>query len=438
MDKSEKAYRRIINSWAMYDWANSAFTTTIMAAFFPPFYRAMAMTAGASANDATAYWGYTTSVALLVIALLGPILGTIGDSRRMKKKMVAFFAGLGVTSSALFVFLGDDSYLLGSTLFILGNIGFAGGNIFYESLLPHVATRGDVDEVSARGYAFGYLGGGLLLAMNVAWYMEPGWFFMPDGGFAVRAAFFSVAVWWGLFAIPLLRTVPEPSLHSGESQPLHPPPPNVLKEAFQRLSHTFGEVAKYRQLLIFLIAFWLYNDGIGTIIKMATAVGSEIGIEMSDLVAAILITQFVGIPCAFAFGKLGKIIGTKRAILVGLLGYTGISIGGYFVQTATHFYILAFLVGTVQGGTQALSRSLFSTMVPKDRAAEFFGFYSTSSRFAGIAGPLIFGIVSQYTGTSRHGIIALTALFISGGILLMTVDEREGRRIALEAERDQT
>ena len=215
-----------------------------------------------------------------------------------------------------------------------------------------------------------------------------------------------------------------------------PSAPNVLTEAFQRLSRTFGEVARYRQLLIFLIAFWLYNDGIGTIIKMATAVGDEIGIEMSDLIAAILITQFVGIPCAFAFGRLGRFIGSKRAILVGLVGYMGISIGGYFVQTATHFYILAFLVGTVQGGTQALSRSLFSTMVPKGRAAEFFGFYSTSSRFAGIIGPLIFGIVSQFTGTSRHGIIALTVLFVSGAVLLMAVDEKEGRRVAVEADCD--
>ena len=201
------------------------------------------------------------------------------------------------------------------------------------------------------------------------------------------------------------------------------PPFSAKRIDRSRLSRTFGEVARYRQLLIFLIAFWLYNDGIGTIIKMATAVGDEIGIEMSDLIAAILITQFVGIPCAFAFGRLGRFIGSKRAILVGLVGYMGISIGGYFVQTATHFYILAFLVGTVQGGTQALSRSLFSTMVPKGRAAEFFGFYSTSSRFAGIIGPLIFGIVSQFTGTSRHGIIALTVLFVSGAVLLMAVDE---------------
>jgi len=420
----------------MYDWANSAFTTTIMAAFFPPFYRAMAMTAGASPSDATAYWGYTTSIALLLIALIGPILGTIGDSRRMKKKMVAFFAGLGVTSSALFVFLGDDTYLLGSVLFILGNIGFAGGNIFYESLLPHIATRGDVDEVSSRGYAFGYLGGGILLAMNVVWYLKPEWFFMPDVGFAVRAAFFSVAVWWGLFSIPLLRSVPEPAPSPSSAGPSARPTANVVTEAFQRLSRTIGEIARYRQLLTFLVAFWLYNDGIGTIIKMGTAVGDEIGIEMSDLIAAILITQFVGIPCALAFGKLGKLIGSKRAILIGLVGYTGISIGGYFVQTAAHFYVLAILVGTVQGGTQALSRSLFSTMVPKDRAAEFFGFYSTSSRFAGIAGPLIFGIISQFTGTSRHGLIALTVFFIGGALLLMTVDEKEGRRVAMEADSD--
>ena len=419
----------------MYDWANSAFATTVMAAFFPPFYRFMAMEAGASGNEATAYWGYTTSCALFVIALIGPLLGIVSDQVGGRKRFIAAFAGLGILSCALFVLLGDDSYLLGSALFVLANIGFAGANIFYESLLPHIARRDDIDQVSIRGYAVGYIGGGILLAVNAVWYTNPEWFFMPDSGFAVRAAFFSVALWWALFSIPLFRTVPEPPASASPNiEPARSAdgPLSALAAALRRLFRTFREISRHRQLLMFLIAFWLYNDGIGTIIKMAVAYGDEIGIDVGDMVAALVITQFVGIPCAFGFGKLAPLVGTKRAILIGLLVYTGISIGGFFVQTATHFYILAFLVGTVQGGTQGLSRSLYAAMVPKERAAEFFGFYSTSSRFAGIAGPLIFGLITEYGGAGRLGILALVVFFVGGGLILTMVDEKEGMRVARE------
>ena len=438
---NDPAYRKVINAWAMYDWANSAFATTVMAAFFPPFYRFMAIEAGASESEATAYWGYTTSCALFIIALIGPLLGIVSDQMGGRKRFIAAFAGLGILSCGLFVFLGDDSYLLGSALFVLANIGFAGANIFYESLLPHIARSDDIDQVSTRGYAIGYIGGGILLAVNAIWYTNPDWFFMPDTGFAVRAAFFSVALWWALFSIPLFRTVPEPPVAEppASASPRREPDSarparrlSALAAAFRRLFRTFREITRYRQLLMFLIAFWLYNDGIGTIIKMAVAYGDEIGIDVGDMVAALVITQFVGIPCAFGFGRLARLVSTKRAILIGLFVYTGISIGGFFVQTATHFYILAFLVGTVQGGTQGLSRSLYASMVPKERAAEFFGFYSTSSRFAGIAGPLIFGLITEYGGTGRLGILALVVFFVGGGLLLTMVDEKEGMQIARE------
>jgi UMF1 family MFS transporter len=423
----ERAYRKIINSWAMYDWANSAFVTTIMAAMFPPFYRSLAIAAGLSEPDATAAWAYTTAIGLLIAAIMAPILGAVSDHTGGKKRYIAFFVALGVVATALFVVLGDDSYLLASVLFILADIGFAGAEVFYESLLPHIAKKGDIDRVSTRGYALGYLGGGLLLVLNVLWFMRPDLFFLSSSGVALRVAFFSVAIWWAVFSIPLFRNVPEPPVVRSTDATSSP-----LRAGFRRLSHTFGQVRQYRQLLIFLVAFWIYNDGIGTIIKMATAYGDEIGIGLTEMTIALIITQFVGIPFAFGFGWLASRLGTKPSILLALLVYVLISIAGYFMQTALHFFILAFAVGMVQGGSQALSRSLYGTMVPKSQAAEFFGFFATSSKFAGILGPLLFGLIGQLAGGSRLAILALIAFFVVGGVLLLFVDVDEGRRIALE------
>jgi UMF1 family MFS transporter len=423
----DRTYRKIINSWGMYDWANSAFATTIMAAMFPPFYRAMATAAGMAEGNATAAWAYTTSIALLIVALLAPVLGAISDHTGGKKWYVAFFAGMGILGTGLMVVLGEDSYVLGSILFITGNVGFAGANVFYESLLPHIAKKGDIDQVSTRGYALGYLGGGILLIVNMLWYNWPEIFFMPGAGFAIKASFFSVAVWWAVFSIPLFRNVPEPPVLRTEEEP-----ESVLSAGFARLGHTFRRLASYKQLLLFLVAFWIYNNGIGTIIIMATAYGDEIGIELSDMVIALIITQFVGIPFSFAFGWLARRIGAKRGILLALIVYTFISIAGFFMQTATHFYILAFTVGLVQGGSQALSRSLYGNMVPKSQAAEFFGFYSTSSKIAGVLGPLVFGVVSQLAGESRLSILSLIIFFLVGGLLLTLVDVQEGIRVARE------
>jgi UMF1 family MFS transporter len=423
----DRTYRKIINSWAMYDWANSAFATTIMAAMLPPFYRAMAIAAGLSEGDATAAWAYTVSIALLIVALVAPVLGAISDHTGGKKWYIAFFAGMGILGTGLLVVLGEDTYVLGSVLFTMGMVGFAGGNVFYESLLPHIAKKGDIDQVSTRGYALGYLGGGILLIINMLWYNWPDLFFMPNVGFALRAAFFSVAVWWAVFSIPLFRNVPEPPVVRTEDEPV-----NVLSAGFTRLAHTFRRMTSYKQLLLFLVAFWIYNNGIGTIIIMATAYGDEIGIELGDMVIALIITQFVGIPFSFAFGRLARRISAKRSILLALLVYTFIAIAGFFMKTATHFFILAFTVGMVQGGSQALSRSLYGAMVPKSQAAEFFGFYSTSSKIAGVLGPLLFGAVSQITGGSRLSIVSLIIFFLIGGLLLMRVDVKEGIRVARE------
>lgn len=428
-EEAARLYRLRVNSWAMYDWANSAFATIIMAAVFPVYYRSLARSAGLPNEDATAAWSYTNSAAMLLIALAGPALGALADVTQWKKLLTGIFTSLGILGTVSLVWVRGDAYLAGSFAFGIGIIGFAGGNVFYESLLPHIAKDADLDRVSSRGYALGYLGGGVLLVLNLLWLSHPDWFFMPDRDFALRACFVSVGVWWAAFSWPLFRNVPEPLASHGKRRT-----GNVFKNSFVQLGRTLSQLGRYRQLTLFLAAFWTYNDGISTIIKLAVAFGDEIGIGQTDLMLALVITQFVGIPCAMAFGRLGPWLGTKQAILVGLAIYFLICVFGFFIKTATHFYALAALVGLVQGGTQALSRSLFARMVPKRQSAEFFGFFSTGEKFAGILGPLLFGLIAQLSGSSRWGILSVTFFFFVGALLLLRVDDAEGQRVAAQAD----
>jgi UMF1 family MFS transporter len=427
MDSSNTAdreYRRVVNAWAMYDWANSAFAVIILTAVFPVYYRALATTAGYSPEDATAFWAYTSSGSVLIVALLGPFLGAIADVTG-KKRFLAACLALGILGSAALAFLGADTFLLGSIWFALANFGFAAGNIFYEALLPHIARAGDIDRVSARGYAFGYLGGGLLLIVSALWLLAPHWFWMPDREFALRASFISVALWWAVFSWPLFRSVPEPSPAGLSRISL-----SLVADGWRRVAHTIRHVRHYKELALFLLAFWIYNDGISTIIKIATAYGDEIGIDHNRMLIALIVTQLVGFPSTLAFGSLARRAGAKSAILLGLAFYGVISVGGFFMVTAAHFFVLAIMVGLVQGGTQALSRSLFARLVPKARSSEFFGFFSTGEKFAGMIGPSIFGAVGQLTGTSRWGIVSVTCLFVVGAALLWRVDVERGENVA--------
>jgi UMF1 family MFS transporter len=416
-DKSSDS--KIVNAWCMYDWANSAFATTILAAIFPIYYGTVAG-ADLPGNRATVYYGYTASLALLIIALAAPVLGAMADQFGAKKKFLAAFAALGIVATACMATVGKGQWLEASILFTLGYAGFAWSMIFYESLLPHITGPGEIDRVSSKGYAVGYLGGGVLLAMNVAWILKPGWFLMADSGVASRASFLSVAIWWAIFSIPIFRHVPEPlRVHTAGQTP-------SIGGAFKSLARTIKEIRRHRELMLFLAAFWLYSDGIGTVIKMATIYGAEIGIGRSALIGALLLVQFIGIPCTMLFGGLAGKLGAKRALYVALGVYCMVSIGGYFMSEAWHFWALAILVATSQGGAQALSRSLFSRMVPKEKSAEFFGFYSVSSRFAGILGPLLFAVVGQITGSSRLSIFALIFFFLAGGAILYFVDVEKG------------
>jgi len=423
-EQADKLHKKIINAWCLYDWGNSAFSTTVEAAVLPVYF-ASVVAADLPGNTATVYWGYAAAFALLVSALLAPILGSIADYTGSKKRLLAWFAGVGIIATAVLFLVDRGDWQLALGCIIVGSIGFAGAAIFYDSLLPHIAGPDEIDYVSSKGYALGYLGGGLLLAVNIAMIQ------LLPGTLGARLSFLSVALWWGAFTVPLLRRVPEPAANTaGIGVGVNP-----VKAGFTRLGQTFRHLRRYRQLFLFLVAFWLYNDGIGTIIKMATIYGAEIGIGQLDLIGALLMTQFVGIPFSLLFGKFGSRIGTKRAIMLGLAWYTLISIAGYFMTVAWHFWALAFAVGMVQGGTQALSRSLFGRMAPKARSAEFFGFYDVSSKFAGIAGPAIFALVGQLTGSSRLSIVSLIIFFIGGILLLTRVREDEGIRVADEENR---
>lgn len=411
-------------AWCLYDWANSAFACTVMAALYPPFFRSIAEADGLAPADITARWGLVTGLALLVIALLGPLLGAVADVTGARKRLLTGFMLLGVATTAAFALLPAQGWPLAALAFAVANIGFAGSIVFYESLLPHVAAPGDLDRVSARGYALGYVGGGVLLVVNMLWVTMPERFGLGGTGAAVKASFLSVAAWWLVFSLPLLRRLREPAgaveMTAGR----------LWRDSFGRLAATWRDIRRYRPLVTLLVAYWLYNDGIGTIIKMATAYGGELGIGTGDMIRALVLTQFVAAPSTWAAGRLAGRWGTRPVLLAGLAGYVGICILGWFMTTPLHFYLLAGLVGTVQGGCQSLSRSLFGSMVPPGKSAEFFGFYSTSGKFAGIAGPLVFAAVSHVAGEGRLAILALVAFFLVGGALLLRVDVEEGRRQA--------
>lgn len=426
-------------AWAMYDWANSAMVTIIVTAVFPIFFSSVAAI-DLEPQTATFRFSVATTLGLACIAVLAPILGALADHVAIKKRMLATFLGLGVAAVSAMFFIHHGQWLFAAVVFILANIGANGSFVFYDALLPHVARRDEIDRVSTAGYALGYVGGGILLAVALAVIQNPHWLGLPTGDAATpeqttlpaRLSFLAVAAWWLLFALPLLRRVPEPPVRVlSDAERAQ----GALRAAFHRLGRTIRELRRYRNAFFMLIAFLIYNDGIGTIIRMAAIYGDEIGIPPSALIGSILLVQFVGIPFAFLFGHLAGRIGAKQAIFLGLGVYGGISVLGYFMTTATHFLILAILVGTVQGGTQALSRSLFGSMIPRHESGEFFGLFAVFEKFAGIAGPAAFGLMIAMTGSSRNAILSVITFFVVGGLLLLLVDVEEGQRVAREAER---
>jgi MFS transporter, UMF1 family len=421
-----------LRAWAMYDWANSAFQTTIIAAVFPIyFHNVVAADLGDSLS--TSRFAWATTLAIVIVALVAPLLGAIADFAAMKKKMLGVFLAIGVVSTTAMFWVRAGDWAFALVLFVLGNIAVAGSIVFYESLLPHLVGEDELDRVSSAGYAIGYLGGGVLLAINLLMIQQPSWFGIPDTGTAVRLSLASVGVWWLVFSIPLFRQVPEPRrrIEADESMT-----DSLVGTGVRRLIETFHELRRYKQAFLLLVAFLIYNDGIQTIIRMATTFGSQIGIDQNAMITALLITQFIGVPFAFLFGMVAGRIGAKIAVFAGLGVYAFIITLGYYMTTAAHFYALAIMVGMVQGGTQALSRSLFASMIPRHKSSEFFAFFGVFERYAGILGPLVFAAMVEATGQSRNAMLAVLGFFVIGGAILLFVDVDAGRRAARQAEAD--
>jgi UMF1 family MFS transporter len=402
--------------WAMYDWANSAFATTVMAGFFPVFFKDY-WNAGLDPVDSTFRLGVANSLASLLIVLLAPLLGAVADRLAWRKAMLLAFALLGSLMTAGLYLVGQGDWQLAMFLYVFALIGFSGSNIFYDSLLPFVSHREDLERTSALGFSLGYLGGGLLLSLNVGMMLRPEWFGLADSASAVRCSFLVVTAWWLLFSIPLFLFVEEPDGGASTWSA------GVLLAGFRRIWKTLHEVRQLQNVWLFLVAYWLYIDGVDTIVRMAVDYGLSLGFNQNNLILALLLTQFTGFPSALLFGRLGSRFGSRAGILGGLSIYVLVTVWASLMTTAAEFYFLAVMIGFAQGGVQALSRSLYARMIPAGRSGEFFGFYNMLGKFAAIIGPVMMGWIGALSGNPRTGILSLLVLFLAGAVILMKVKE---------------
>jgi UMF1 family MFS transporter len=431
--------RRAIWGWALYDWANSAFATTVMAVFFPILYKQY-WSAGIDVNLSTFRLGMGNAAASLLVALMAPILGAISDRSGRRKRLLICFTYLGVLMTASLSLMPQGQWFWPLALFAVGIIGYQGAEIFYDALLPQLAPARRIDQISALGYALGYLGGGLLLALNVLMTLKPQLFGLADSTQAVRAAFVTVALWWGLFALATFLLIPP------DPQTERPSLARQILAGWRQFISTLKKIRQLKTLFTFLLAYWCYIDGVHTIIKMAVDYGISLGFNTNDLIVALLITQFIGFPSALVFGRLGKHWGVRRSIYLALTVYVGVTFWGAFMSRTTEFYVLAAVIGLVQGGIQALSRSYFARFIPLANSAEFYGFYNMLGKFAAIMGPALMGVTGllvkrlalpaapteqqiHATGllATRVSIISVLVLFIVGAVLLYFVDEAKGK-----------
>ncbi|MCJ8009224.1 MFS transporter [Lederbergia wuyishanensis] len=415
----KKLYSKEENSWVLYDWANSAYSIIITSAVFPIFYKNVAMSAGVSAVDSTAYLGYTIAIATFILAMLSPILGTIADYKGLKKKFFTFFFIMGVSATALLAFIPGEQWQLLLILYMLSTVGFTGSIVFYDAFLVDVTTEDRMNRISARGYGLGYIGSTIPFIISIAIILLAQREIIPiSAGLASKISFFITAIWWGLFAIPMFKNVHQRYYIERE--------PNPIAKSFKRLSQTFKDIRKYRALFIFLIAYFFYIDGVGTIISMSTAYGTDLGIDATNLLIILFATQVVAAPFAIIYGRLAEKFGGKKMLYVGIIVYIIVCVYAFFLKTVADFWILAMLVATSQGGIQALSRSYYATMIPKEKSNEFFGFYNIIGKFASIMGPLLLGITAQITGHTSYGVFSLVILFIIGIVILTRVPEQNG------------
>lgn len=428
--------RREHVAWAFYDWANSALWTTVITAVFPLFYASVAAD-GLEPRIADARFMRATTVCLALAAVSAPVLGAIGDFSGKRKHWLAGCLAMGVVATASMFWIERGGWLFALVAFALANLGAVGSMVFYDSLLPHVARPDELDRVSSGGFALGYLGGGLLLALNLAWIQRPEWFGLggADPTLPVRLSFLSVALWWAVFSLPLFRVVREPprTLERDETSSAA-----ALKAACVRLAETFRELKRFKHAVIFMLAFFAYSDGIGTVIRMSSLLGQRIGLEQGSLIGAFLMVQFVGMPFALLFGWLASRFGAKRMIFVALASFLAATLVASRMSTTREFYLLALLVAASLGGCQALSRSLFASLVPKHKSAECFGLFSSLERFSAILGPLVYGLVLERAGSTGPAVLSVAPFFLLGAALLLFVDVEAGQRAAVEAEREST
>ena len=415
-----------------------------MAGFFPIFFKQY-WSYGTDINVSTAQLGFGNSIASILVAVMAPLLGAIADRGSARKKFLIVFAYLGVLATAALFLVQKGAWQWAIFVYIMGIIGFSGANVFYDALLPSVADEKEIDFTSSFGFALGYLGGGLLFLINVLMTLKPHWFGFPDAGVAVRYAFLSVALWWGGFSLFTVFWVPEVKTASRQRET-----GLVLTDGFKQLSKTFKKLRHLKMVFLFLLAYWLYIDGVDTIIRMAVDYGLSLGFHSNDLILALLLVQFVGFPAALIFGKLGQAWGVRRSIFLAIGIYMLITIWGIMISSRQEFYILAIMIGLVQGGIQALSRSYYARLIPKAQAAEFYGFYNMLGKFATIIGPALMGLVGlvvrnalmpeaptpeQITEVgqmaSRWGIGSLLILFFLGAVFLKFVDEEKGKQEAV-------
>jgi len=405
--------RRPVLAWALYDWANAAFATTVMAGFFPTFFRQY-WSVGANVTTTTFRLGLANGGAGLVVALLAPVLGALADRRARRRGFLLAWTLLGILATAGLYGVGQGQWALAAGLFLLATMGYGGAMVFYDSLLLQVAAPLEYDRVSAFGYGLGYLGGGTMFAFNVLLVMHPGWFGLRSAAAAVRCSFLNVALWWLLFSIPLALGVGEAAAQPAPAGP-------ALRSAWVELRGTLRSVAGQRALWMFLVAYWLYIDGVNTIVKMAIDYGLALGLPAASLLGALLMTQFVAFPAALAFGWIGGRVGARPAILGGLAVYLAVTLWATQLRTSAGFFGMAVMVGLVQGGVQSLSRALFGQFVPPGKSAEYFGFYNMLGKFAAVLGPVLIGITAALTGNPRSGIGSVALLFVAGGLLLWRV-----------------